>query len=62
MADSPTTRRLKQIRSLIVGGKLSDDERKRLRIQDVDGSLARLDGPDAVAVLDRLIEAAEAAA
>lgn len=62
MADSITLRRLKEIRLLIVRNKLTDDERKRLRITDVDGNLVRLDGPDAKEVLDRLIAAEEAPA
>lgn len=60
MADSTLLRRLKEIRAHIVRGNLSDDERKRLRIADIDGNLVRLDGPDAEQILARLIAAQEA--
>lgn len=59
--ESPKLRRLRELRQLLVNGRITQQDMKRTQIADTDGSMVRLDDPGAVAVLDRCIAAEEAA-
>lgn len=59
MPTEPKLRRLREMRTLLVAGKLTDTQRKQLRIADTDGRIVRLWDEDALEVIDRRIAAEE---